>query len=101
MSAKKNVEAPPRAAPTWDGVVARGGLAARRRDTCATSPSTTTRMKSRKALLNAFIDALVERTAGDRLQRGAVLLRVQGGGVRVERFLILPDLDDREMIRAH
>src|SRR5439155_13812670 len=82
-------------------MVARVGVAARRRDTCARSPSTTTRTKSRKALLNAFVDALIERAAGDRLQRVAVLLRVRCGGVRVERFLVLPDLDDREVIRAH
>src|SRR5438093_12328721 len=55
----------------------------------------------RDGLFNGFVHALVERATGHRLQRVAVLLGVRGSGVRVERLLVLPDLDDCEVIRAH
>ena len=51
-------------------------------------------------LFNGLVHALIERAARDRLQGVAVLLRVHGSGVRVERGLTLPDLDDGEVIQA-
>ena len=52
-------------------------------------------------LFNGFEEALIERAARHRLQHVAVLPGVHGSGVCVSRPLILPDLDDGEVIRAH
>ena len=52
-------------------------------------------------LFDGRVQALVQGATGNRLQHVTVLPRVQGSGVRIERFLALPDLDDCEVIRAH
>src|SRR5262245_24083861 len=45
--------------------------------------------------------ALVERASRQRLQRVAILFGVRGGHVRVERLLVAPRLNHREVIGAH
>ena len=47
------------------------------------------------------VDALVERAARQRLQRITIGARVSGRDVGVERILVAPLLDDREVIAAH
>ena len=51
-------------------------------------------MKIGEELSNAFVHALVEGAAGDRLQRVAILLRVQGGGVPVELAISSTEVED-------
>ena len=52
-------------------------------------------------LFDRFVDALVERAPGHRLHLVAILARVRGRDVRVERLLVAPRFDDGEMVRAH
>jgi len=48
--------------------------------------------------IESLVEALVVEAAGDRLERVAERARVRGGGVRLERLLALPYLDDREVV---
>src|SRR5262245_3544304 len=67
----------------------------------ATLARTTPLRAELDALVNGFEKAFIEGTARYRLQPVAVLLRVHCSSVCVQGPLILPNLDDGEVIRAH
>src|SRR5258705_11744076 len=67
---------------------------------CAVCAAALVAIATRPSLTHAFVNPLIEQCSRERSKRVAEFLRVVRNGVRVQRLLVSPELDDGEMVVA-